>query len=406
MIVCFIILFFSFISVAPSFSITEDVNSPIKRLPDTGQERSFTDIYGEDSDFSHYPPTYVDPGDGTIIDTVTGLQWQKMDGGEMTYNDAITYCDSLTIAGYSDWRLPSPIEAFSLQYFDRTNPAINTTYFTKTGAEYWWTNTRQYGDDNKIWVTNAGGGIGNHPMGETRSAGGDKNFHTRAVRTIHIEKTHSPRFIIHNNGTVTDNLTLLQWTSVPHIQALTWNDALLFAQECNVASYTDWRLPNIKELQSLHNPSSVNPAVFSPYFPSINISTFWSSTTLQNQPQKAWFFDSKFGITSYEDKTKLKSILCVRTIQTDTLSDITDNDIKTHYIASPNIFPNPTHSFCVVNNVFGDFDYEIFTPDGTRCIHERSKNIIDLSSLPYGLYFIRLNTSSMYLPCIKSAVIP
>ncbi|HRE58627.1 MAG TPA: hypothetical protein PLW09_12470 [Candidatus Kapabacteria bacterium] len=98
MIVCFIILFFSFISVAPSFSITEDVNSPIKRLPDTGQERSFTDIYGEDSDFSHYPPTYVDPGDGTIIDTVTGLQWQKMDGGEMTYNDAITYCDSLTIA--------------------------------------------------------------------------------------------------------------------------------------------------------------------------------------------------------------------------------------------------------------------------------------------------------------------
>jgi len=53
-------------------------------LPDTGQTHHYTQTFGEDSDFSGRGPSYADNGDGTVTDKVTGLMWQKTDGGEMT----------------------------------------------------------------------------------------------------------------------------------------------------------------------------------------------------------------------------------------------------------------------------------------------------------------------------------
>ena len=100
----------------------------------------------------------------------------------MTYESAIAYCSSLALGGYDDWRLPTCLELFSINNFDYTNPALNSTVFVKTVAEYWWTSETQVGDAAKVWVVNAGGGIGNHPKNETVSAGGTKKIHVRAVR--------------------------------------------------------------------------------------------------------------------------------------------------------------------------------------------------------------------------------
>jgi hypothetical protein len=83
-------------------------------LSDTGQTGSFTAIPGEDSDFEINPPSLTDNGDGTITDNNTGLMWQKTDGGEMTFGNAVTYCQNLTLSGCSDWRLPTGNELFSI----------------------------------------------------------------------------------------------------------------------------------------------------------------------------------------------------------------------------------------------------------------------------------------------------
>ena len=85
---------------------------------------------------------FVDNGDGTVTDNNTRLVWQKLDGGEMTYEKAVAYCDSLTLAGYTDWRLPTGIELFSINNHGKLNPAIDTAYFTQTLADYWWTSCR------------------------------------------------------------------------------------------------------------------------------------------------------------------------------------------------------------------------------------------------------------------------
>jgi hypothetical protein len=170
-----------------TFSYAQSVTKTINLLPDTGQNTSYTATVGEDNDYNINVPSYTDNGNGTITDNVTGLMWQKVDGGEMTFENAISYCDNLVFAGYSDWRLPTPLESFSIMNLQNSNPALNTTYFsspTTPGADYWWTSTVQYGDATKVWCTNAGGGIGNKPKAETMSAGGTLKYNARAVRTV------------------------------------------------------------------------------------------------------------------------------------------------------------------------------------------------------------------------------
>ena len=64
-------------------------------------------------------------GEDTIItDTTSGLIWQGIRGlGYITWQEALDYCENLTYAGYSDWRLPNKNELFSLINDDKSSPA-------------------------------------------------------------------------------------------------------------------------------------------------------------------------------------------------------------------------------------------------------------------------------------------
>jgi len=90
-------------------------------LPDTGQLKSYTSTPGEDADFIINPPSYTDNGNGTITDNVTGLMWQKTDGGEMTFENASSYCLALELGGFSDWRLPVCNELFDMIFHTYKN---------------------------------------------------------------------------------------------------------------------------------------------------------------------------------------------------------------------------------------------------------------------------------------------
>lgn len=84
----------------------------------------------------------------------------------------------------------------------------------------------------------------------------------------------NPRFTDNGNGTVTDNLTGLMWMknadagndcAGADTGPETWADALASAAACNAgagyAGYTDWRLPNVRELHSLVHYGFLFPAV-------------------------------------------------------------------------------------------------------------------------------------------------
>lgn len=378
-------------SIVISFltSYGQNVNKTMKRLPDTGETTSYTSTFGEDADYLINAPFFTNNGNGTVTDTVTGLMWQKTDGGEMTIENATIYCDTLTLAGYTDWRLPNAYESFSIMDHQRSNPAIDTAYFKKTDAEYWWTGIRLVNDSTKVWVTNWGGGIGAHPKSETVSAGGNKKIHVRAVREIDYPPVIPIQFTDNGNGTVTDNLTGLVWVKVVYADTITWEDALVYAESLSFAGQTDWRLPNIKELQSICQQTISNPTISNSFF-SVGIKKIWSSTTLPNQTTKSWYIDSREGIATYDVKTNKHSVLCVRGNGSSPASVS-----KYETSAEVNIYPNPATDLITIFSLYPSV-IEIVNIQGQvvkTVINETSKTVVDISTLPKGLYLIRSTSS-------------
>jgi Protein of unknown function (DUF1566)/Secretion system C-terminal sorting domain len=331
------ILIFVFLLIKTTF-FAQNVAKTMLRLPDTGQTASFTNTFGEDNDYNQNIPFFINKNALITTDTVTGLMWQRTDGGEMTVENAVKYSDTLTLGGFTDWRLPTPHEAFSILNLQNNNPALDTKVFTKTAAEYWWTSAKQTDDASKIWCTNAGGGIGNHPKTETISAGGTKPFHVRAVRDVKTPTTITAHFTDNGNGTITDNLTNLVWQKTLNINALSWEDALKYAENLTFANASDWRLPNIKELQSISDMSVGSPSINTTFFPTIGVKKYWSSTSLPNQTTKAWYLQTQFGITTYDEKTLTNNVICVR----NNVKTTANQEILTEHNEII-IFPNPNN---------------------------------------------------------------
>jgi hypothetical protein len=311
-----LILLSFFFSFACKKQKREDVSDPINLnitgLPDTGQATSYTLTKGEDSDFDFRAPSLKDNGDGTITDNITGLMWQKSDGGEMSYENASSYIKSLSLAGHSDWRLPTSHELFDLNNFDSVNPALNTAFFTKTIAEYWWTSDLRADAASYVWVVNAGGGIGAHAKSETVSAGGSRKFHVRGVRTLVAVTIPTVHFKDNGDGTVLDNYTGLTWQKIQNQNTMTWEEALTYANGLSLTGKSDWRVPNIKELQSLNDEKLMKPSFNKTYFPNIYSGNYWSSTSQVNSSPKAWDINVDYGIVSYNEKTVKEYVLCVR----------------------------------------------------------------------------------------------
>ena len=70
--------------------------------------------------------------------------WQEtIPTSTYTWNDAVSYCNGLSYAGYSDWRLPTPQELLTIVDNSKQYPAIDETYFPNTPAYlgYFWSST-------------------------------------------------------------------------------------------------------------------------------------------------------------------------------------------------------------------------------------------------------------------------
>ncbi len=85
------------------------------------------------------PGIYVSNGD-SVTDTSTFLTWQQAyayGGEQRDWEQALAYCESLTLDSNSDWRLPNAKELLSLVDYTSVNPSINETYFSGDGGALW-----------------------------------------------------------------------------------------------------------------------------------------------------------------------------------------------------------------------------------------------------------------------------
>ncbi|MEK7846656.1 MAG: DUF1566 domain-containing protein, partial [Nitrospinota bacterium] len=92
----------------------------------------------------------------------------------------------------------------------------------------------------------------------------------------------------------------------------TWESAITYCEGLSLGSYTDWRLPNIKELKSIVDNTKYNPSIDTTYFPNTNSSIYWSSTTVADLTSYAWGVDFYDGYVYYDFKSYNGYVRCVR----------------------------------------------------------------------------------------------
>jgi len=231
------------------------------------------DFYGQDAQHTGIQPSYRDNGDGTVSDLNTGLMWVKARGSQLTWALASSGVSSCTVGGYSDWRMPTIKELYSLILYtgvqgtsmsstDGYIPFIDSTVFdfvygttgsTTTGSRVIdcqdWSSTTYVGTTmvnsaTAFGLNFADGRIKGYPQTSTN--------YVRYVRGN--SKYGVNEFKDNGDGTITDGATRLMWAQADSGVGMDWEAALAWAQAKNPEGYlghTDWRLPNAKEMQSI-----------------------------------------------------------------------------------------------------------------------------------------------------------
>ncbi len=318
------------ISLFCALSIAAHAQNGISyKIVDTSQAKCFDNereihtpkqgdsFYGQDAQHKGRSASYTANGDGTVTDNVTGLVWQQ--GYEvMSYKEALEAIEEFKLAGFTDWRIPSIKEAYSLIQFsgcdvspqlsssdeDPGIPFLETSVFDfEYGANggraidsQMLTSTLYVGSTERetllFGVNFADGRIKGYGLG---LGGQDKKFMVRFVRG---EEYGTNDFVNNADGTITDRATTLMWSRDDSKRAMNWQEALAYAQEMNEQNYlgySDWRVPNAKELQSIvdytRSPlSTQSPAIDAQF----NVSSivdesgaddypfYWTSTTHEN----------------------------------------------------------------------------------------------------------------------------
>jgi hypothetical protein len=258
-------------------------------------------FYGQDVQYTGNVPSYTDNGDGTVSDNATGLMWQQSPFNTgFSWQEAVDYCESLELAGYDDWRIPSLKELFSISDFSQGWPYLDTSYFDIAGPsvskdeQYWTSNfyvgLTHNGAPSAFGVNHGTGHIKSYPA----SGGGPMGNYVRAVRG---DSYGANEFEDNSDGTVTDTATGLIWQQDDSGVAMDWEDALSYAENLELAGYDDWRLPNVKELQSIvdytHSPNAIDPDDLGPAIDSnfFNITEIPPGTTSYN-PDYGYFWTS------------------------------------------------------------------------------------------------------------------
>lgn len=121
------------------------------------------------------------------------------------------------------------------------------------------------------------------------------------------------RFLDNNDGTVTDTETGLVWLKdLTKLHVETWKEAKETCAVLGVAG-GGWRLPNIKELQSLIDFGQSNPALPVGHpFSGVQFGYYWSSSTLVNYPNYAWYVYLYGGYVSHGNKVITNYVWPVR----------------------------------------------------------------------------------------------
>ncbi len=262
---------------------------------------------------------------GCTQDKVTGLTWELKtdDGGDrdadLVYtqtaqhqagdaSEFVALVNGRGLCGASDWRLPTALELQSLA--DLGSPGINgmaidTQWFPNQRPFPYWS-----GDDftylhSDGWLTDLLSGV--------------VSFQGRTspwpVMLVRGSALGSGKRYVPNGPEVTDTLTGMVWLRCPLGQSwsgtactgaatwLDWPSAMAAAKAMATDTGLPWRLPNLKDLNSLVDRKQYAPSMDRVAFPWPQSLGLWSSTPASDVVGEVWVSDTLYGNAYHFDRS-------------------------------------------------------------------------------------------------------
>jgi hypothetical protein len=250
-------------------------------------------------------PRYDTSSPDLVVDLLTGLTWQvAVDPAERAWQEAKDFCDCSTLGGFDDWRLPTRIELVSIVDFTRATPAIDGAAFPATPSDYFWSASPVAGAASAAWYVY-------FLDGNTHSAGLDTPHRVRCMRSSSGVTVPSPRYGVPGDGTVVDVASMLVWQRDVDDNLRTFGEA---KNHCAVLALAGggWRVPNMKELQTLIDETAMNPAIDSTAFGDAPAEAFWTSTPLAGDATEGWFVSFYGGVAYTSTLDRGYHTRCVR----------------------------------------------------------------------------------------------
>lgn len=235
----------------------------------------------------------------TVTDTLTGLCWSRNANPfefPYTWREAFDLIDEMnrgSAHGRNDWRLPSRKEMFSIVSHQQINPALPTPHpFHDVFPGYYWTASSCARLPDQAWYVHLGGARVYRGMQKGP-------YLVWPVAGPKMERAPQKDRFRSEGRVVEDCWTGLFWTPATSTAApLTWQGALEASTALNQSAFggrSDWRLPNIRELESLVDLTRHSPAL-PPAHPIEAVPVgCWSSTTSVYEPRYAWVLYARDG---------------------------------------------------------------------------------------------------------------
>jgi Protein of unknown function (DUF1566) len=247
-------------------------------------------------------------------DNVTGLVWSLQIIPNINWSDASSTAAGTPIAQAnasnrcaksSGWRLPTRRELVSLLHVGGAGSTVvngvDQSFIPNGGNSVttFWSSDVLASDATRAYTGffNVIPTIASTPVIKTASAG----MSLRLVWSSAAPAAQS--FTANGDGTATDSLTGLVWDqcAVGQLGAvcssgtpslLFWHEALAAATTANASNYkgwNDWRVPNVKELESIIKLDRLSLPFIDPFvFPNSATADYWTSTTRVDDPRVAY----------------------------------------------------------------------------------------------------------------------
>jgi hypothetical protein len=332
-----------------------DDNGDVVRCKGTGQDGEYQlGAKAQQARFTNNP-------DGTVTDTLTNLTWLRNGDcfGAVTWANGLMDANTLASGscGLTDqskpgtWRMANILEMQSILDYGNDGFALPTGHpFVNVSPGTYWTSTQAPAAPPLAWFITLSigpivfdvkvntfhiwpvkGGLGTDarlpktgqtqcwdPFGSTincQGTGQDGEIQAGVAWPV-------PRFTDNQDGTVSDNLTGLIWLKNSNCLGFaTFSDALELANElgdgaCGLTDNSqprDWRVPNLRELQSLQVYNTYAPDLPAGHpFLNVQPTLTWASTSAAGFAAQGWFTIFGVGPSVFEDKAVALAVWPVR----------------------------------------------------------------------------------------------